>query len=159
MYDFQIGKGVDFNSITALMERPPDFVIGPKDDPYLKRWFLVPRNSVCNLYLHEILKDDDDRALHDHPWDFESIILQGSYLEHSAFSDGTPYHTVYTKGMVNRKTATQAHRIQVLRGPVLTLVVTGPRIREWGFHCLNGWRHWKDFCDSRDAGLVGKGCD
>jgi hypothetical protein len=159
MLNIEFVKHIDFGEITSLMNRPPDFVIGPKDDPYLRRWFLIPRNDVCNIYLHEILHDDDDRALHDHPWNFESIILKGSYLEHSKFSNGKPWHTIYSKGMVNTKAANQMHRLQVLEGPVLTLVFTGPRVREWGFDCPNGWRHWKEFCDDRDAGMVGKGCD
>lgn len=152
------GEKLDFVALTGVIERPPDLVIGPTEDPYLRRWFLVPRNNHCNIYLHEILKDDDDRALHDHPWDFDSIILRGSYLEHSNLC-GKPWHRIFRKGDINSKLAIQAHRIQVLDGPVLTVVFTGPRTREWGFHCPNGWRHWQEFCDERDYGKVGRGCD
>jgi hypothetical protein len=158
MSAFTFVEKIDFTQIVSEMQRPPDFIIGPKDDPYLRRWFLVPRNSVCNIYLHEIRHDDDDRALHDHPWDFDSVILKGSYIEHSVLAK-EPWQNIYRKGMVNSKRAESAHRIQVLDGPVLTLVVTGPRRRDWGFHCPNGWRPWQEFCDDRDSGLVGKGCE
>lgn len=50
----------------ARMQRLPDFVIGDDPDrPYLRRWWIVPRNEYCNVYLHEILRSDDDRAGHD----------------------------------------------------------------------------------------------
>ncbi len=55
--------------------RDPDFVIGTADDPYLRRWWLIPRNPVFNLYVHHFLRSDDDRALHDHPWPSVSVIL------------------------------------------------------------------------------------
>jgi hypothetical protein len=61
--------------------REPDCVIGPPDNPYLRRWWLIPRNRWFNLYLHNILRDDDDRALHDHPWANLSILLRGAYRE------------------------------------------------------------------------------
>ena len=147
----------ELGELPSLMERPPDFIIGSAEDPYLRRWWLVPRNDTANIYLHEILKDDDDRALHDHPWDFFSVVLSGAYLEHS--KNVGPLHRIYRKGDINAKKATDLHRLQVLEGPVITLVVTGPRIREWGFDCPNGWRHWKEFCDERDHGKVGRGCE
>jgi hypothetical protein len=59
--------------------RDPDFVIGRAGRPYLRRWWVIPRNRWFNIYLQEILQDDDDRALHDHPWVNCSIILRGSY--------------------------------------------------------------------------------
>lgn len=153
-------KEIDLSNLPKLMEREPDFVIGPKEDPYLRRWYLVPRNKVSNIYLHEILHDDDDRALHDHPWDFASIIIQGSYLEHSInYAGDSVSHRIFNRGEINFHRAESAHRLQVLDGPVVTLVFTGPAKREWGFHCPKGWRHWKDFCDDRDQGLVGRGCD
>jgi hypothetical protein len=153
-------KELDLTGLPKLMERPPDFIIGPKDDPYLKRWHLVPRNKFSNVYLHEILKDDDDRALHDHPWDFQSIILRGSYIEYCVIVPGDePHHRIFHRGDLNFHRAEHAHRLQVLAGPVVTLVFTGPSRREWGFQCPKGWRHWREFCDDRDQGLIGKGCE
>jgi hypothetical protein len=61
--------------IRRALRRPPDVVIGGKDHPYMLRWWVWPRNRVCNLYLHRFLRSDDDRALHDHPWINVSIPL------------------------------------------------------------------------------------
>ena len=53
-----------------------------------------------------------------------------------------------------------AHRLELIDDePVWSLFITGPIIREWGFHCPKGWRHWKEFVDSRDIGQVGRGCE
>ncbi|WP_152051975.1 hypothetical protein [Tautonia marina] len=152
--------------------RDPDFYIGGKEDPYLLRWWVIPRNRFFNIYLHKFLRDDDDRALHDHPWVSLSIILKGGYIEHTA----TEVRRRYAGSIVFRR-AKHAHRIELLRNhrcpvvppgdepayfrlkPAWTLFVTGPRIREWGFHCPQGWRHWREFTSPVDSGNVGKGCE
>ena len=136
----------------ARMQRAPDFVIG---DDYLRRWWLIPRNEGCNVYLHEILHSDDDRALHDHPWDNTSMLLIGSYIEH------TP-EGVFDRaaGSIVTRKATDAHRLEIPEGGrAVSLFITGPKLREWGFHCPNGWRHWREFVDERDSGQVGRGCE
>jgi hypothetical protein len=136
----------------SVMERAPDFVIG---DNYLRRWWVVPRNEGCNIYLHEILHSDDDRALHDHPWDNTSMLLDGSYIEH------TP-EGIFERvaGSIVTRNATDAHRLEVPEGGrAVSLFITGPKLREWGFHCPNGWRLWTEFVDTRDSGQVGRGCE
>ena len=42
--------------------------------------------------------------------------------------------------------------------PAWSLFITGPVTREWGFHCPQGWRHWKDFTSYREVGEDGRGC-
>jgi hypothetical protein len=140
--------------------RSPDFVIGGDDDPYLRRWFLIPRNRVFNLYLHEFLRDDDDRALHDHPWFNFSWLLKGWYVEHTVRAGGVSVRRVYRAGHLKFRSPWAAHRIELINGqPCFSLFVTGPRLREWGFHCPNGWRHWRDFTGGERGELIGRGCD
>lgn len=132
--------------------RTPDFVIG---DDYLRRWWLVPRNDYCNVYLHEFNRSDDGRALHDHPWANTSFLLIGRYREH------TP-EGVFARvaGDVVTRGAEALHRIELHPGEqAVSLFITGSKVREWGFDCPNGWRHWKDFVDARDSGQVGPGCE
>jgi hypothetical protein len=43
--------------------------------------------------------------------------------------------------------------------PAWTLFITGPRWREWGFHCPQGWIHHDHFSDPADPGNIGKGDD
>jgi hypothetical protein len=75
--------------------RRPDQIIG-QGGPYMLRWWLFgtsrkrddhgdpkPRRPFgLSFYLHCFVRSDDDRALHDHPWDFASLILFGDYNEH-----------------------------------------------------------------------------
>lgn len=135
--------------------RPPDFVIGPKDAPYLRRWWIIPRNRFFNIYLHEILQNDDDRALHDHPWVNCSIILKGRYLEVTPAG-----RYVRRRFLPVLRRAVTSHRLELIdKTPCWSLFITGPVIREWGFHCPKGWRPWRQFVNERDSGLVGRGCE
>lgn len=153
--------------------REPDFVIGGKESPYLRRHWLIPRNRFFNVYVHEFLRSDDDRALHDHPWLFNaSWLIDGEYLEHAPAVLG---HTVTHRkaGEWKFRWGPAPHRVELLNGfePVdgpgwvgmpqrcWTVFITGPVVREWGFHCPNRWVPWREFVDSRDAGAVGRGCD
>lgn len=129
----------------------PDFVIG---DRYLERWYILPRNRFCNLYLHVIHHDDDDRALHDHPWHSLSYVVSGTLIEITKDCDH-----VRREGQIVYRSATLAHRLEVVRGPVITLFLTGPRVRSWGFHCPKGWVHWLDFVSPDDKGQAGRGCE
>lgn len=47
---------------------------------YLRRYFLF-RSRFGNIYLHQILRSDDDPDPHDHPWSFVSLILSGGYVD------------------------------------------------------------------------------
>lgn len=133
----------------------PDFVIGPEDDPQVHRWFVIPRNPWNNIYLHRFLRSDDDRALHDHPWDNRSWLISGEYLEHLQDGTAIPRH----EGEIVDRRAIEAHCIELITGPVVSLFFTGPIIRSWGFYCPQGWRHWREFVDVREGGnRRGQGC-
>jgi hypothetical protein len=122
--------------------RRPDQVIGPARRPYMLRWYLIPKSDRGNLYLHVILCSDDDRALHDHPWDSTSLILAGQYIEVTPHGN----HRRQAGDMIVRCDQ-EAHRLIIPAdaGPAVTLFVTGPKTREWGFHCPQGWVPWRDF--------------
>jgi len=135
----------------GIMSRAPDFVIG---DDYLRRWWVMPRNAFANVYLHQILKSDDDRALHDHPWANSSYILSGGYIEH------TPEGSFLRKpGDFIERGADALHRLEVLPGmDCISLFTTGPKVREWGFQCPQGWVPWQLFTDPNDSSRTGRGC-
>lgn len=139
--------------------RPPDVIIGGEADPYMHRWWLIPRNRFFNVYLHHFMRSDDDRALHDHPWWNVSLLLAGSYTEHTISAGGINVMTLRVAGEMKLRRANHAHRIELTDGPCWTLFITGPRIRSWGFHCRKGWVHWREFTNPDDEGrTVGRGC-
>lgn len=135
----------------GIMHRKPDFVIG---NDYLRCWWVIPRNPWCNVYLHDIRKSDDDRALHDHPWPNTSFLIAGGYIEH------TPHQSfARVAGDVVTRPAEALHRLEVLPGmSAISLFITGPKVREWGFACPQGWVNWKDFTNPDDSSQTGRGC-
>ena len=115
--------------------RKPDLTIG---ENYLERWYVLPRNHYFNIYLHKFSGSDDDRALHDHPWSSVSFLLKGHMIEHS--TGGIQKWIPWLLPVFRR--AQFAHRLEIMEGPVWTLFITGPKVREWGFLCPRGWKHW-----------------
>lgn len=148
------------NIILRTARRAPDFLIGGVDRPYMRRWWIVRTPLLC-IYLHHFLRSDDDRALHDHPWSNLSVLLRGSYTEHTIAAGGIERRAVRNAGDWKlRASGRMAHRIDLHDGDCWTLFITGPRYRQWGFHCPQaGWVHWKRFTADDDKGAVGRGCD
>jgi hypothetical protein len=150
----------------------PNLEIGGAHNPYMRRWYLIPRNPWFNIYLHNVVRDDDDRALHDHPWWNISILLKGAYFEHFFVSkpeQGWPLPIKASRrrarGSIIFRRATMAHRLSLPRGacgkpvPCWSLFITGPNARSWGFWCPAGrWVHWRDFTAGPRGELVGTGC-
>lgn len=172
--------------IRRIFHRPPDFCIGGADNPYIRRWWVIPRNRYFNIYLHNQMRDDDDRALHDHPWCNISIIFKGGYIEHRPlYPQLYPEHDFRVVKLVRWapcivfRRAICAHRLELhklreyvddYQHPIVRLVpswsifITGPKIRDWGFWCgsrREGWRWvpWQIFTDPDDSGKTGKGCE
>lgn len=126
--------------------RPPDEIIGPPENPYMNRWFLQKDDDCGRIYLHQILRSDDDRMLHDHPADSYSIGLCGRLQELSASPDmlmraEEPLRFMIPHDRWHYRRATQAHRLILEEGEAWTLFCTGPVYRAWGF-----WygTHWVD---------------
>lgn len=198
----------------VALQRAPDFVVGA-DSPggaYLNRWYLTPwrrlqtrardtaaaqptrvnrafaaaLNLLPNLYLHQFLRDDDDRALHDHPSWAASLMLDGAYIEHTIAAGGIHGRQIHGAGSLRFLSTRHAHRIELLSwadtdpapcdehcddeypsasfsmgvpAPCWTLFLFGPTVRDWGFHCpQRGWVHWREFTAQDQPGEIGPGC-
>lgn len=141
-----------------LLSGKPHFVIGGADNPYLLRWFLIPRNHLLNIYLHKFMRSDDDRALHDHPWWFVSMILKGSYRE--ILSEDSQLVVLRCRWSIAFRRATHRHRVELIDGASCwTLIITGRAVRTWGFWCPKGFVPWQQFTSPSDSGDIGRGCD
>src|SRR6185436_5414494 len=99
--------------ISWASSRPPDFVIGGRADPYLLRWHIIPRNRRFNVYMHQLRRSDDDRALHDHPWPNVSLVLRGHYVEHTIAAGGVHWRAERRPGDVVFRLPWAAHRLEV----------------------------------------------
>ncbi len=106
-------------------------------DGYMNRWWLV-EDSVR---IHQILRSDEDRHLHDHPFDYTSIILRGAYIEETI--DGARIE--YGQGSVLTRKAGDFHRLTLPYGEVWSLFMIGHWKQVWGFMTENGKVPWRDY--------------
>ena len=107
--------------------------------PYMLRWVLQTR--WFSIRIHKILASDQERDLHDHPWNFTSVMLSGFYAE---VSPEYPNGRIYSAPCIIRRRADYPHRL-ILCAPVWTLVFSGPKIRDWGFLTEKGWIPWQRY--------------
>jgi hypothetical protein len=126
--------------ITLLQRR----VIGAEENPLLVRYILF-RVSAIGVYLHHLCRSDYDRALHDHPWPFISVLLSGGYDEvHDQTIDGKVTVVPHRRGDVLVRPAEWRHRFVLPDGKkAWTLVIVGRRCRRWGFFLPTGWCWWR----------------
>lgn len=131
-----------------ILNRRPIFEIPQVSDDgqvdvYLRRWFLKGRSKSTGyrVMVHEILLSDQGRDLHDHPWDFISIGLHGSYRE--SYHDGTS--RVFKAPWIRLVRAEQLHRLDLVTDKAWTLILNGRKRRHWGFLTSEGWVHWDEY--------------
>jgi hypothetical protein len=95
------------------------------------------------VMLHQFFGPDEGRCLHDHPWDFVSVILRGAYDEQ--LTEATPdqssigIHCWRSRWSKRRLSATDRHRITWVAPGTWSLVLHGRKERTWGFHTPAGW--------------------
>lgn len=100
--------------------------LGLPECPYVIRWRIETR--IGSVRLHHWLGSDDDRAFHDHPWWFCTLVLKGGYV------DKSPNRDEYLRaGAIRYRPAQHQHTVVPLPGGAWTLLVTGPKVRDWGF--------------------------
>jgi hypothetical protein len=106
----------------------------------MRRWWLLPRNSILNCYLHNMVNDDDD--FHDHPYWSASLILADGidewYQDHPDPGCTRRRRRALREGDIVIRRSTMAHRL-IVRHSAWTLFITGPRIRLWGFWPSRGF--------------------
>jgi hypothetical protein len=101
-------------------------------EPYLTRWFLCI--GGWTLRLHKFHRGDDERAPHDHPWDFWTFPLR-PYVEAVYEADldtGVRLNRVPARRWSFRP-AEYRHIVLEPAAGVWTIVVTKPKRRAWGF--------------------------
>lgn len=119
--------------------------------PLLTRYFLIQTRWFA-VYLHHLQASDTDRAHHDHPWAFISVLLSSGYYE------WTPNRHPEQPGLMRLATirtwkprfsvlyrpAEWQHRLELVK-PTWTLVLRFRRRREWGFITRSGWLGWREY--------------
>jgi hypothetical protein len=143
---------------------PDTEVIGPPDCPILHRWTLVGFRGR-KLLLHHFQPNADDRAEHDHPSPFWTLVLRGGYDDRVPCT-WTEFHTPEARdreiwcplcrgsglipgdrmrpGMLRRRAAEYRHVTRVGQRGCWTLVLMGRKTRRWGFWERGVWWFWRD---------------
>lgn len=100
--------------------------LGRDECPYMYRWVL--NLGLFSVRLHKWIRSDDKRFYHDHPWPFITIVLRGSYTDVSPDGEDT-----LKAGSMRLRSSLHRHYVKVPPEGALTLLVTGPKMRNWGF--------------------------
>ena len=98
----------------------------------MSRYWIFPESwrFPFAIRVNHIRRHDLDLYLHDHPFDWRTIILDGWYFEEDVFG---LYH-YRGRGETKSATAETFHRItKVSDDGVWTLFITGRRRNKWGF--------------------------
>ncbi len=139
----------------------PSVIIG-EPYTYMHRWYVIPRNKYFNIYLHQYWGDDADEATHDHPWKSWSLCLNGVIKE--AVGKYPPFRNrLIVAGDFVYRSETFAHKLSIppQNSAPWTLFITWRTVRQWGFYCPKGWKHWKEFtayAKTGDSTRRGAGC-
>jgi hypothetical protein len=131
--------------------------IPDRNDPtlvYLRRLRIV-QTPWLSLYLHFIQGPDRDRDPHDHPWNFWSFIVRGSYSEmlFSICGCGSNNrhilprraHQHHGRFSLHRMPLDKAHMITEASPHLTTLVLCGRKGRDWGFYPGRGFVPWQEY--------------
>lgn len=140
------GVGAGMDTPSTLEERHPNTVevggsspsprtqfifkmnerLGLPTCPYLVRWRI--ETPWFSVRLHHWLAPDDDRAKHDHPWNFVTFVLKGGY------TDVSPAGSQHLKApAVQYRSAEHQHTVFPDAGGCWTIIVTSKKLRPWGF--------------------------
>lgn len=93
---------------------------------YMTRWVILFFGFAIRV--HHWTNSDDQRYFHDHPWWMIIIPLKGMYWDISP--DGNDL--VAPIGIYYRH-ALHKHTVKLITDEVWTLLITGPKTRNWGF--------------------------
>lgn len=115
--------------------------------PYLQRWYLF-RSTRIGLFVHRFIRSDEDRALHDHPWNFLVIPIWRGYIEHNQRGQRRVWPII---GMRYR-TAEYQHRVELVNEKAAwSIFIRFPYRRTWGFWPREGFqawnKWWQDKCE------------
>lgn len=126
--------------IKRSQKRPYLHIYGKDGTMYMGRWWLFnpyphPEEQRKNWFpisirIHHIQRKDDDRHLHDHPWNARTIIIKGGYDE--VRQDGKRYYR--HPGDTARLNFGEYHRIRYVPPEgAWTIFITGKYQGTWGF--------------------------
>ncbi len=131
------GEALDLRPELAEIAAPlPCHTIdGRAGDVYLRRYGVAELAAGGGrIYLHNILRSDEDQELHGHPWPAHCYILAGGYREERRIAEPrslTGYRVstlLRESGSINILEPDTYHRVDLLEADAWSLCITGPKI-------------------------------
>jgi hypothetical protein len=92
--------------------------------------FILLKTPFFTIYLHRLIAPNAHPECHDHPWTFLAILLKGGYWE---FNDKFGWIRRYPGEILYRPAEFSHNVLTPLDVVSWSLVITGPKRREWGF--------------------------
>ncbi|MCA8938233.1 MAG: hypothetical protein KDB07_00365 [Planctomycetes bacterium] len=144
-------KNIAKRAVKALQVENGWKLVSPKTirmadgQPYMKRLILF-RTPFGGLMINHFIGGDESRCHHDHPWPFISIMVKGGYREFVPTGHGEAESEHHAPCILFRP-AKHTHRVEMLEpgGQCLTICITGPSERDWGFITKKGWLYWREY--------------
>ena len=99
---------------------------------YMSRWWLIRERSWLPfaIRIQHIKRPDSEHVLHDHPWNFRTIILRGWYIEENVYGG----KVLRRPGTTATRRAEEFHRIDDMsEAGVVTMFITYRKRQKWGF--------------------------
>ena len=118
---------------------------------HFRRWELL-KTRWFSIYIHGIYAADEDKHLHNHPWDYTSITLKGKFIEETQ----TGFNLMKPFKMVTRD-GKDYHKIKELKSKsVYTLFIVSPIKRLWGYRVDGRWMPHDKYRELKNKGFFDK---
>jgi hypothetical protein len=123
-----------FNKIFLVKE-----IISKEGVVHFRRYRLF-HTPWFRIYIHKILKSDEDIHLHSHPWHLLSFILRGSYSE--IYAQHPNWKSLKEKtlnaGNVNYHKPCDIHKLTLKSKEVWSFVIAYGKSKNWGYRLKDG---------------------
>jgi hypothetical protein len=124
---------------------------------HFRRWELL-KTKKFSIWIHGIYAPDNDLHLHNHPWDYMSLVLWGSFLE----EDEDSCCNKRGRFSFSKKKSYKFHKISHLfSSKVYTLFISYNRDGDnWGYLVDGYFINHKEYRDMKNNGdfYKGRGC-
>ena len=118
-------------------------------DVHFKRWQIL-KTPFGSIWLHAIHKADTDKHLHNHPWDFISVVLRGSYYEQTPLGNKRQH-----PGKINIRSGEGYHKILEVESEVVyTLFFATKPKRQWGYRVAGKFIDHLTYRDMKNKGEI-----
>lgn len=106
--------------------------LGLPECPYMRRYVL--NLKWFSIRLHIWYRSDDKRYMHNHAFNFWTVVLKGSYVDVTSDISNADYMEA---PCIRYRPANHTHFVGWPEHGTITLLFCGPKIQKWGFK-VNG---------------------